>query len=329
MNTVYPEKEAYQDAYDYYSQYVDLGYITESECEAYCQEYVEAYGNDNERMAILHADNDDDRKYWNANRGTYSKTTVSTDLYPYQANDSITNLSRPAFTLYHPNADGSKYLNHGIFGISQNGNGTVSFRYQAVVASKGGGQSGDYVFYESFDECDGTGGNDGLWSNSIASSSFLPDNEGWESTNKYGANQCARFGTGKVSGEATTPEIALNGEATLTFRAGAWKGDATTMTLSATSGTLETSSITIPNESFEDFTINVTGTGSLTITFATSKRFFLDEVKITKAKTDGIEFTENAEKTEHTEGLYDLSGRRITKPAKGIYIQQGRKIIVR
>ena len=201
------------------------------------------------------------------------------------------------------------------------------------MSPKGGGQTGDYVFYESFDECDGTGGNDGLWSNSIASSSFLPDNEGWESTNKYGANKCARFGTGKVAGEATTPEIALNGEATLTFRAGAWKGDATTMTLSATGGTLETTSITIPNESFEDFTIKVTGTGTLTITFATSKRFFLDEVKIVQAKPDGIESVDNGQRTKDNEAdaIFDLSGRQMVngKLPRGLYIKNGRKIVVR
>ena len=202
-----------------------------------------------------------------------------------------------------------------------------------MVTPKGGGQTGDYLFYESFDDCDGTGGNDGLWSNSIASSSFLPDNEGWESTNKYGASKCARFGTGKVAGEATTPEIALNGEATLTFLAGAWKGDATTMTLSATGGTLETTSITIPNESFEDFTIKVTGTGTLTITFATSKRFFLDEVKIVKANADGIESIPNSQISIHneTDAIFDLTGRQMVngKLPRGLYIKNGKKILVK
>ena len=56
----------------------------------------------------------------------------------------------------------------------------------------------------------------------------------------------------------------------------------------------------------------------------------LGEVKVMLFDTtDGISPTENAEKTENTE-VYDLSGRRTDKPTKkGIYIRNGRKMIVR
>ena len=336
VNTVYPEKEAYQDAYDYYSQYVDMGYITEAECEAYCQEYVEEYGNDNERMAILHADNDDDRSYWNASRGTYSKTTVTTDLYPYQANDSITNYSRPAFTLYHPNADGGKYLNHGIFGISQNSDGTVSFRYQAVVTPKGGGQTGDYLFYESFDECDGTGGNDGLWSGQVASGSFLPDNEGWESEKAFGANQCAKFGTSSLAGEVTTPEFNLQGEATLSFMVGAWnaKNDKEALTITAEGGSIDPASFTMTKGDWTEFTAKLTGTGTMRLTFTSAAgRFFLDEVKIVKANADGIESIHNGQRAMDNEAdaIYDRTGRQMVngKLPRGLYIKNGKKVMVR
>lgn len=74
------------------------------------------------------------------------------------------------------------------------------------------------LFTETFDNCKGTGGNDGNWSgNNIAAGTFSTDNGGWSASNASGAKQCARFGTSKKQGSATTPEIALTGSGTLTF----------------------------------------------------------------------------------------------------------------
>lgn len=39
------------------------------------------------------------------------------------------------------------------------------------------------VFYESFDQNAGTGGNDGAWSGDIAKSDVKYDNDGWVYTN--------------------------------------------------------------------------------------------------------------------------------------------------
>jgi hypothetical protein len=39
--------------------------------------------------------------------------------------------------------------------------------------------------------------------------------------------------------------------------------------------------------------------------------------------------TETTEKTEGSEGLFDLSGRRISKAQKGLYIQNGKKVMVK
>ena len=50
------------------------------------------------------------------------------------------------------------------------------------------------------------------------------------------------------------------------------------------------------------------------------KAFFFDV-------TDGI--TEVAEKTEATEVCFDLSGRRIQKPTKGLYIKNGKKVVIK
>lgn len=92
-------------------------------------EEVRKYGyptNDHQRLTIFHADNDDDLKYWNP-RGYYTKQTLTTDLYPYLGNDSLTNHSMPAATLYNKNTDGSLLMNVAITDIQQNEDGTMDF----------------------------------------------------------------------------------------------------------------------------------------------------------------------------------------------------------
>lgn len=150
------------------------------------------------------------------------------------------------------------------------------------------------VFYESFDQCAGTGGNDGLWSGNIASHQLVTDNEGWVTESAQGANQCAKFGASSKAGSATTPALSFEGDATLTFRAGSWKGDGSVINLSISSGSLSESSITLTDGQFTDYTVQITGASSgSTISFVAStnskERFFLDEVRVTVGGE--VEFT--------------------------------------
>lgn len=153
-----------------------------------------------------------------------------------------------------------------------------------------GGANAADIFYESFDQCAGTGGNDGKFSGSIATSTLTADNEGWTTTNSYGANKCAKFGASKKAGTATTPALTnLNGNATLTFKAAAWKGDAETLKLSIEGGgSLSVESVALVDSQFSDYTVEIKGgTSESKITFsagqASKNRFFLDEVKIVEA----------------------------------------------
>lgn len=161
-----------------------------------------------------------------------------------------------------------------------------SASYELTVTGSSDDKSTD-VFSETFDKCQGKGGNDDQWSGNIASSNLTADNEGWSFTKGLGASKCAKFGTSGDKGSATTPSIALTGNATLTFKAGAWKGDAKTLNVSATGATLSQSSVTLADSKFTDYSIAITNaTGNVTITFAAGQksenRFFLDEVKVTK-----------------------------------------------
>ena len=152
------------------------------------------------------------------------------------------------------------------------------------------------VFYESFNKCDGTGGNEEPFSNGsgdeIASSNL--DNTWATTTNTYAANKCARVGTSK-NGVLKTSNISLTGDATLTFRAAGWSGSATnSYTIAATNCTLSgDTQITTTNAEWNDYTVNITGaTGTITVTF-TGKRGFIDEVKIVQTKTS-VDVTLNA-----------------------------------
>lgn len=143
------------------------------------------------------------------------------------------------------------------------------------------------VFTETFDQCASVGGNDGGWSGVNPSGEILADNEGWTFENGSAADKCAKFGTAKKMGSATTPSIALSGNGTLTFRAGAWKGDAAELVLSAEGATLDVEGVTMSNKgAFTDYTVNITGaSGNVKITFkgsaAAKGRFFLDDVVVT------------------------------------------------
>jgi M6 family metalloprotease-like protein len=250
------------------------------------------------------------------------------------------NQAKKAAQFFTKTSNGTYWMNGSVEQITQNGDGTIRFNY---VANGGGSQGGgtDPVtgdFYESFDQCDGTGGNDGSWSGSIAVGTFTPDNDGWTvaSDKSYGADQCAKFGISPsnkkpVAGSATTPDITLNGTATLTFKAGAWDatGDGTVLNLSVEGGTIDQSSFTMVKGAFTDYTANVTGNGSIQINFATNKgRFFLDEVLL-KSPTTGIM---NVHETATAKtGVYTLDGRYLgtdfsaLKP--GLYIVNGKKVI--
>lgn len=141
------------------------------------------------------------------------------------------------------------------------------------------------IFHESFDLNSNTGGNDNKWSGSIANSTAITtDNEGWTLTKAYAASQCLKLGTSSTSGSATTPAITrLNGDATLTFKAGAWTGDRTTLAISISGGgSLSQETVELHNGEWQDYTLYIIGgTPSTQITFTGTGRFFIDEVTIT------------------------------------------------
>ena len=115
----------------------------------------------------------------------------------------------------------------------------------------------------------------------------------------------------------------------MTFKAGAWKSnnDGTTLLLSAEGGTVEPASVTMEKGSWTDYTVSVTGTGTVTITFEAEKgRFFLDEVFVKTPTTTGITVVEGSPLNSNV--WYTLDGRMLPgEPTqKGVYIYKGKKV---
>ncbi len=148
-------------------------------------------------------------------------------------------------------------------------------------------------FYESFDSCVGTGGNDDKWNGNIASSTITADNNSetakWIFEKEGGAKACVKLGSSSKPGKATTPALGINtSTATLSFKAGAWNStdEKTEIKISANNGgTVEPSTITLKKGEWTDYTCTISGaTENTTLTFAASQesynRFFLDEVMV-------------------------------------------------
>lgn len=306
----------------------------------YYDEHKNVYYNDHQRLTIFRAGK------------STSDYGVTSDLYPYDTNNSLTAESNPAATLYNKNSDGTKYMHIDITDISVASDGTASLTFSKADRSSGGGgetdpdtpvtPSGSVLLYESFDKCGGTGGNDSKWSgNGVAGSEALSmefDNNGWTSSNKiFSGNQCVRLGNSSTAGVITTPAFSVNGSAYLSFKAGGWDGtnDATSLTLSVNNGTLSKTTVTIPKGLWKQFGVNITATGTVKVTFkADKKRFFLDEVKVVDPIIDSGIHDIVAGEENGIVAYYSLNGTRLNGPRSGVCIVryangEVRKVIIR
>ena len=290
--------------------------------------------NKHQRLTIFHADNEDGTSYYDA-YSNYNTTSEAHDLYPYNTRDSLTNLSAPAATVYNVNTDGSYYMNIGIYNIAEASDSTISFDCRAITGSSADQQAGT-LLHETFDQCAGTGGNSGGFNGNIATGTFKADMTGWKATKAYGADRCARFGNSSKTGFAQTPTFTAAADTmTLTFRAAGWKGDTSNLLLQIDGdGTFvdnNTSEMSLSMEqgAWTSYTLRFTGTGTLSIIFQPSKRFFLDDVDVAYPTTTSIHTTCRIHPA--PTGIYSLSGQhmgtRLDNLPHGIYITDGKKVV--
>lgn len=241
------------------------------------------------------------------------------DTWPYNGNASLTSKTTPAAIAQHDNTDGTKFMNIAINDMAIADDKTASFKFVNYNVSSS--QDG-YVMHETFDKCQGTGGNEGgfvppLIGNSFANGTFTPDVEGWScSTNTMkGGNQCARFGKkGETSVSVSSPELDINGEAHLTFKCAPMGSSNATMTLSAAGATLGQTSVSMVQSQWNEVSTTIKANGKTKITFACNSPFFLDEVYVQSATTSikNAQIALNGDSSDVTV-VYNLQGQEVYK----------------
>ena len=287
------------------------------------------YNNDHQRITVFHSGNE--------------ASDVET-AYPLPGNNSLTDTSVPAAEVWNANSDGSYLMHCAIADITQLSDGTMSFSFGNIGSNPVSNDS--VLFKETFDQCMGTGGNDGLFSGNVANSDFIPDNAGWKTaylvdTNMYGADKCAKFGTNKQTGSGAvyTPKFTLSGDTvTLTFRAAGWNAskDGTTLKVRVEGGNaeiLDDGVLTMKKGQWSSYRLRIVGTGSCSILFSPSKRFFLDDVVIKKmhpSPTTAIRKTVIALPWSNG-AVYTIDGRYVGTDLNalphGVYIVGGKKVV--
>lgn len=290
--------------------------------------------NDHQRLTIFHADNDDDRSYWSTSSQSYTKRTLASDPYPYLGNDSLTDNSTPAASLYQSNVDRHRYMNRAIINIKQNADSTISFTYvptsQRIIKmdslSANRPDTTGALFYESFNECYGTGGNDGIFrgNSQVASAEFIPDNGGWQAMYVGGAARCAKFGNASHEGITITPDILLaDGTLEFSFYAAPWSNDGTELHVTATNGAVLGDTVfTMKKGEWTHFKTTLSGNGTTKLTFTPEQRFFLDEVLVRNPSSpNGISSVKlNNSNASGKPAFYAIDGTRLDSPGRGITI---------
>lgn len=146
------------------------------------------------------------------------------------------------------------------------------------------------IYYEGFSRClddedthyGYTGGNDNQWGGDIATAVVIyQDAPEWSFTYCNAGYQCLKVGTSQKQGSATTPTIACEGEAVLTFRVAPWEGDSIFYVSISGATTTDQTMFNLKKHQWTDVTIHLADiTSGIRVTFTSTNkhRFFLDDI---------------------------------------------------
>lgn len=267
--------------------------------------------NDHERITLIPADN------------IKSDKNEENDPWPYGNKNRLANNTTPACNTYNLNTDGTKLMNIILSDMAIAADGTASFTFQNLNKTA---SEENYIFQETFDKCLGTGGNDdkGFYTfgnpNQFANSAFSPDKNGWTASVQTfkGGFQCARVGKrGATNITFTSPEIKINGDATLTFKAAPYSLSSNKMTVSISNGTVETATFKLEPNKWNECSTKITANGRVKITFA-SDAFFIDEVCVAEGSTSGISNIVLSDR--QVKAYYNVLGEKSNVPFEGLNI---------
>lgn len=283
------------------------------------------YNAARQRMTVIPADN---------TLGSTDEDKAG-DAWPYQGNNSLTNYSRPACTVYNANTDGTGYMNKYLLNITQNADGTISFEYTTKSATKQDKPEGA-LLYETFDNCSGIGGNDGIWDgDNVGLADFFPDNDGWSGTPKTGANKCALLGNATRKANAVTPSFKISEPVVISFLAAPYTGSSDNkLILAANYGcdaVLDVTEFALVPGQWTEVKANVTGSGDAAIRFKTNdKGVFIDNVCVIPVSLAGIS-SATADQSPKNGEIYSIDGcymgKSVSDLRPGIYVMNGKKLV--
>ncbi len=220
--------------------------------------------------------------------------------------------------------------------MTQNSDGTVSFKYTTKQAMKPD-KPEEALLYDSFDNCSGIGGNDGLWEGAnIGNGDFIPDTDGWTGTPKSGANKCALFGNATRKANVATPTFNITEPCIISLLAAPYSDNSENkLTLAANYGsdaTLAETEFTLTPRQWTEIKTSLTGNGDVSLRIKTNtKGVFIDNICVLPQEYAGIDITDNTQAKKASESIYTIDGRCIktsrNELPKGIYIINGKKMI--
>ncbi len=262
-----------------------------------------------QRVIIIPADNK--LLVWNDNRDAYF-ASLEGDVYPGTSkNNSLTDTSVPAATLYKGGKMGKPITN------IKEVNGIISFNFmEGVVAAPVAAQATDITntgFTANWSAVDGvdsytltvkeastdpeanmvikedfsnfTAEKDGTAE--IEVDDFM-NNKGWEGIKIFNSSNKCKMGTSKVPGTLTSPALDLsadNGNVTIHLNVQAYNTEKTLKIelLNASDGLIETKDITLPYNSVVSFT---KGANGCKIRFTANKRAYMSYIAIYTGQYD-------------------------------------------
>ena len=261
--------------------------------------------------------------------------TEADDAYPYNGDNRLTYESRPEAVVYNQNTDGSNLLNRGVTDITANADGTISFNFVADSKPAPPSVVEETVLQETFNKCNGKGGNNNEWGVPRPGGNFLPDVAGWETEDtdvRCGANKCALFGLRGYSPDFKSPSFTLSGdETTITVKVAPF-ASTKDQTFTVYLNDQQIGSYTLANEKWNTFAMTTTVKGKCQLKFSTSERLWFDDLTVVqKIVTSGIDKVTVQPVHKADNRIYSINGTFVgtdfSALPKGIYIMGGKKIV--